>query len=102
MRRNRMTIFMFLVAVLLGTLLSFSCMMCLQDAFALDGDPLILLTVCGGASVLAAVAVGPKRGWILTAAVFVLEIGFLFWNREVVIAGCLHTVYRITSEYCNC
>ena len=102
MRRNRMTFFMFLMAVLLGTLLSFSCMMCLQDAFALDGDPLLLLTVCGGASVLAAVAVGLKRSWILTAAVFVLEIGFLFWNREVVIGGCLHTVYRITSEYAAC
>lgn len=102
MRRSTMTVPVFLMAVLLGTLLSFSCVMCLHDAFALDGEPLILLAVCCGASVLSAAAMWPKRGWILTVAACLIGIVFLFWNREPVVIGFLHTLHRITSEYAAC
>ena len=85
MRRDRMTVPTFLMAVLLAVLVSFSCMMCLQDAFELACSPVVLLAVCCGTSLAAAMAMWPRRSWPFVLAAALVYLLVLLWQRAALV-----------------
>lgn len=102
MRRERMTAATFLIAVLLAVLISFSAVMCLEDAFQLGCDRILLLGVCAGASVLAAVFMGPRRCWPLLLTGLLTGLVVLIWQRTALVEDVNHFLYRVTGEYALC
>ena len=102
MRRDRMTIPTFLISVVLAGLISFSCIMCLQEAFSLACRPVMLLVCCTVSAVLASVAMLPRRIWPFVLTGWLLLGVLLVWQRAAVVQSVQYVLYQVTSEYALC
>jgi len=101
-RRDRMSFPAFSMSVLLSALISFSCIMCLQDAFSLACRPIMLLVLCVAAAFAATLSMCPKRSGVFVAAVFLLYAAVLLWQRGALIASVQYVVFCVTQEYALC
>lgn len=99
MKREQVTVPTFLMAVLLAVLISFSAVMCLRDAFLMDGAPGILLIVCVVSAVLGAVSVCPRRSWPMGLMAAVLYFAVLIWKREPFLLSIQSAVHAVTFQY---
>lgn len=102
MKQDRVSVSTLLIAVILAILVSYSCVMCLQDAFSLGCAPLKLLSVCAAASVLSGAAMWPKRSWPFFMTGLIVYLAVLLWQREALLQSVGHFLYRVTSEYAYC
>lgn len=102
MRRKPMPVPALLSALVIAILVAFSSLMCLNDAYSLGADPVRLLAVCCGASILAVLSLWPQRSWpyVLTAAAVYLLI--LLWHQEAVKDSVLYALWRVTTEWSLC
>ena len=99
MKHERMTASAFLMAVILAVLISFCAVMCLRDAFNMDGEPWILLAACGLAAVPSALSARLKRSWTVNLAAAAVYGAALVWKREQLRQSVRTVIYAITSEY---
>jgi len=102
MRRERMSAPALLSALVLAVLLSYSGLMCLNDAYGLGADPVRLLAVCCGASLLAVLTLWPRRSWPLTMAAAALYLLLLLWKQEAFKASILGAAWQVSREFALC
>ena len=102
MRKDRMTLPTFLMSVLLSALISFSCVMCLQDAFSLACRPTMLLVICTAAAIAATLSVCPQKSGPFVAVGFLLVAAILLWQRDALIASVRYVAFCVTTEYALC
>ncbi len=102
MARTKLHISTVLMAVLLASLVGFSSMMCLADAFSMQCSMGKLAAVCGAASVAAACMMLSRKSWILSLAALFLWAAWIFWKREPMEASLMAAVYAVSREYAAC
>lgn len=102
MRRDRMTLPTFLMAVLLAVLVSFSCVMCLKEAFGMAANTGLLLAVCCGSSLLASFAMAPRRSWPFVLAGGLVYLAVVLWKRALLLESLEYLLFRISREYAAC
>ena len=99
MRMERISFAAAAMAVLLAVLVSFSAVMCLNDAFALEADPLPLLGVCAGCALLAVLSCLPKRSWPIGLLAAVVLLAVLIWKKAPFLESLQALVYSVTADY---
>lgn len=102
MKHERMTISMCAVSVLMGALISFSCLMCLVQAYDLACDPWILIMVCCLTSGVAAAVMCIKKSWLITLGVFSVYLIVMIWKNEIVAEGVSAVLYHVTLAFEKC
>lgn len=102
MKRERLPLHALIICVFLAALVSFSGVMCLNDAFLLEADSRKLLLCCCGSSLLAALAMWPRRCWpqVLGAAALLL-LG-IYLRFDTLLASLDLLMYQITGVYAPC
>lgn len=102
MARTKLHISTVLMAVLLASLVGFSAMMCLAEAFSMQCSMAKLAMVCGAASLAAACMMLPRRSWMLSLAALALWIAWILWKREPMEASLMALLHAVTKEYAAC
>lgn len=99
MRRNRISLPMALMSLLLAALVSFSCLMCLRDSFSLEVSRGMLLAACLSASCLSLLTMLPRRRWPWMLAVLTISAAMMLWKREALVQSVQTVLYSITTVY---
>ena len=99
MRQERISVQALVMAVLLSVLISFSGVMCLNDAFSMEAPMLPLLGACCGTAILAALSCLPKRSWPFGLLTAVVLVGVILWKRDLFFDSLETAVYAVTSHY---
>ncbi len=102
MARAKLHISTVLMAVLLASLVSFSSLMCLMEAFAMQCSMAKLAIVCGTASLAAACVMLPRKSWMVSLAALALWMGWIIWKWEPMEASLMALLHAITKEYAAC
>ena len=102
MKRERMTFALCSSAVLLGSVISFACVMCLVEAFGLTCDPKRLIFLCCAVCGIAAMAMSIGHSGIFGLCVFVAYFACLIWKGSAVFAGVQTLLYHVTEAYAAC
>ena len=101
MRRWGVSLQALMMAVFLSVLISFSCVMCVNDAFELEVAPGPLLTACAAAAVVAGLACLLKRAGLVLLVTAVGLLAVLVWKRELVLSGLMTLVHAVTESYAS-
>lgn len=102
MKRERMTFAVCSSAVLLGSVISFACLMCLAEAFELPCSPQYLVLICCAVSGIAAAVMCLRHSGVFTLGVFALYLAVLIWQHDAVDAGFRTLLYHVTRVYAQC
>ena len=102
MARTKLHISTVLMAVLLASLVGFSAMMCLAEAFSMQCSMAKLAMVCGAASLAAACMMLPRKSWMVSLAALALWIAWILWKREPMEASLMALLHAVTKEYAAC
>lgn len=102
MKHERMTFALCSSAVLIGSVISFACAMCLVEAFGLFCDPKHLIFLCCAVCGAAAMVMSVRHSGIFTLCVFVLYFACLIWKGNAVFTGAQTLLYRVTEAYAAC
>ena len=101
MGRGRLTISTLLMAFALAVLVSFSCIMCLVDAFVLECRPPMLLLLCCGVALLAVLGMLPQRIWLTTLTAMAAFLGILLWRHEQFVEQLNSFLFAVTTLFAS-
>ena len=99
MKKLRFSLPALIMAVFLAVLISFSCVMCLNDAFKLHVPSLPLLAVCTVAGFLSAFTSVPKRRWPFGLLTAVVVLAAIIWKRNLFFDSLSTMVHAVTTHY---
>lgn len=102
MKRERMTFSVCSAAVLLSSVIGFSCVMCLADTFGLLCRPEYLILACCITAGIAVAAMAVRCGWIVGMLAAICYVAALIWKAEAVADGFQTLLYQVTYAYSRC
>lgn len=102
MKRERMTFSLCSMAVIMASVISFSAIMCLVEAFGLHCRPRELILICCVISGLAVLVMSLRYSWIYSCCFFGLYLFVLIWQNGQIIAEFETFLYHVTEEYAKC
>lgn len=102
MRRVRIQLSTFLMAFFMAALVSFSCLMCLVDAFELGCNAVTLLVWCCAAAAIFAGIMRFRRVGIISAAIALAAMALIIWLRSPLWASFQAFLFPVTSTYAKC
>lgn len=102
MKKPRMTVSTFLMAFLMAALVSFSTLMCLNDAFLLSCDRATLLAFACCAAAVSTGAMWFRRAGMVSAISGVVFLGVIFWLRGPLSGSFQGFLYAVTAAYARC
>ncbi len=91
-----------LMAFFMAALVSYSCLMCLVDAFELTCDAAVLLAWCCAAALVSAGIMRFRRVGILSAVIAAAALVLIIWLRAPLWDSFQAFLFPVTSSYAKC